>query len=50
MNGRSPGGGMGLLRHLALRRFPSAMTELSRRAGEGRTSPAATILAYSGGQ
>ena len=46
MNGRSPGDGMGLLHHLALRRYPWAMTELSRIAGEGRASPAATILAY----
>ncbi|WP_298671968.1 hypothetical protein [uncultured Sphingomonas sp.] len=33
LNGRSPGNGMGLLWHLALRRYPSAMTELSRRIG-----------------
>ena len=33
-NGRSPSDGMGLLWHLALRRYPSAMTELSRRIGE----------------
>ena len=33
-NGLSPGDGMGLLWHLALRRYPSAMTELSRRIGE----------------
>ena len=46
MHGRSPGDGMGLLRHLAFRRYPWAMTELSRRAGEGGTSPAARILAY----
>ncbi len=32
--GLSPGDGMGLLWHLALRRYPSAMTELSRRIGE----------------
>ena len=46
LKGRSPGDGMGLLRHLALRRYPSAMTELSRKAGEGRAAPAAAILAY----
>ncbi|HEX8414648.1 MAG TPA: hypothetical protein VF637_12305 [Sphingomicrobium sp.] len=39
-NGRSLGDGMGLLWHLALRRYPSAMTELSRRIGEDRLSAA----------
>lgn len=39
-NGRSPGDGMGLLWHLALRRYPSAMTELSRRIGEDGLSAA----------
>lgn len=34
LNGLSPGDGMGLLWHLALRRYPSAMTELGRRIGE----------------
>lgn len=33
-NDTSPSDGMGLLWHLALRRYPSAMTELSRRIGE----------------
>jgi len=50
LQGRSPGDGMGLLRHLALRRYPSAMTELSRRAGQDGSPPAAPstakILAY----
>lgn len=32
-DGLSPGDGMGLLWHLALRRYPSALTELSRRIG-----------------
>lgn len=31
---------MGLLRHLALLRYPSAMTELSRRIGEDGLSAA----------
>ena len=34
------GDGMGLLWHLALRRYPSAMTELSRRIGEDGLSAA----------
>jgi len=34
IDGLSPGDGMGLLRHLALRRYPSAMTELARRIGD----------------
>lgn len=49
-NGLSPGDGMGLLWHLALRRYPSAMTELSRRIGEDGLSAAdpfsAAGLAY----
>jgi hypothetical protein len=40
LDGRSPGDGMGLLWHLALRRYPSAMTELSRRIGEDGLSAA----------
>lgn len=39
-DGRSPGDGMGLLWHLALRRYPSAMTELARRIGEDGLSAA----------
>lgn len=39
-NGLSPGDGMGLLWHLALRRYPPAMTELSRRIGEDGLSAA----------
>lgn len=39
-NGLSPGDGMGLLWHLALRRYPSAITELSRRIGEDGRSAA----------
>ncbi len=34
INGLSPGDGIGLLWHLALRRYPSAMTELARRIGD----------------
>ena len=49
-NGLSPGDGMALLWHLALRRYPSAMTELSRRLGEDGLSAAdpfsAVGLAY----
>ena len=44
-NGRSPGDGMGLLWHLALRRYPSAMTELSRRIGEDGLSAADSFSA-----
>lgn len=33
-NGLSPGDGIGLLWHLALRGYPSAMTELARRIGD----------------
>jgi len=48
--GLSPGDGMGLLWHLALRRLPSAMTELGRRIGEDGKSAAdpfsAVGLAY----
>lgn len=40
INGLSPGDGMGLLWHLALRHYPSAMTELSRRIGEDGLSAA----------
>ena len=40
INGLSPGDGMGLLWHLALRRYPSAMTELARRIGEDGLSAA----------
>lgn len=40
INGLSPGDGMGLLRHLALRRYPSSMTELARRIGEDGLSAA----------
>lgn len=40
INGLSPGDGMGLLRHLALRSYPSAMTELARRIGEDGRSAA----------
>jgi TPR repeat protein len=40
LNGLSPGDGMGLLWHLALRRYGSAMTELSRQLGEDNTSAA----------
>lgn len=39
-DGLSPGDGMALLWHLALRRYPSAMTELSRRIGEDGLSAA----------
>ncbi len=39
-NGRSPGDGMGLLWHLALWRYSSAMTELSRRIGDDGLSAA----------
>jgi TPR repeat protein len=38
--GLSPGDGMGLLWHLALRRYPPAMTELARRIGEDGRSAA----------
>jgi len=40
INGLSPGDGMGLPWHLALRRYPSAMTELARRIGEDGLSAA----------
>lgn len=40
INGLSPADGMGLLWHLALRRYPSAMTELARRIGEDGLSAA----------
>lgn len=40
INGLSPGDGMGLLWHLALRRYPSAMTELARRLGDDGRSAA----------
>lgn len=40
INGLSPGNGMGLLWHLALRRYPAAMTELARRIGEDGLSAA----------
>ena len=39
-NGRSPGDEMGLLWHLALRRYPSTMTELSRLLGKDGLSAA----------
>ena len=39
-DGLAPGDGMGLLWHLALRRYPSAMTELARRIGDDGLSAA----------
>lgn len=44
-NGLSPGDGIGLLWHLALRRYPSAMTDLGRRIGEDGKSAAAPFSA-----
>ena len=44
-NGLSPGDGMGLLWHLALRHYPSAMTELGRRIGEDGLSAADSFSA-----